>query len=65
MALSSRFYSGVSNMSLYEWLVSYIFNGVDVSHYEDYIVITLVILTCLLVGLLIKAFTGVLNIFIR
>lgn len=52
-------------MSLYEWLVSYIFNGVDVSHYEDYIVITLVILTCLLVGLLIKAFTGVLNIFIR
>lgn len=52
-------------MSLYEWLVSFIFNGVDVSQYQDYIVITLVILTCLLVGLLIKAFTGVLNIFIR
>lgn len=51
-------------MSLYEWLVTYIFQGVDISKYEDYIVITLVILGVLLVGLLVKAFTGVLNIFI-
>nr|DAL19131.1 MAG TPA_asm: hypothetical protein [Inoviridae sp.] len=52
-------------MSLYDWLITYIFNGIDTTAYADYIVITLVIIAVLLVGLIVKAFTGVLNIFIR
>lgn len=52
-------------MSLYDWLITYIFSGVDLTAYGDYVVITLVIIAVLLVGLIVKAFTGVLNIFIR
>lgn len=52
-------------MSLYDWLISYIFNGIDTTAYGDYVVITLVIIAVLFVGLIIKAFTGLLNIFIR
>lgn len=52
-------------MSLYEWLITYIFNGIDITSYGDYVVITLVIIAVLFVGLIIKAFTGLLNIFIR
>ena len=52
-------------MSLYDWITTYIFNGVDTTAYGDYVVITLVIIAVLLVGLIIKAFTGLLNIFIR
>ena len=52
-------------MSLYEWLITYIFNGIDTTAYGDYIVVALVIIATLLVGLVIKAFTGILNIFIR
>ncbi len=52
-------------MSLYEWLCEYIFAGVDLVKYEPYIVLTLVVLCCLTVGLLIRAFTAALNIFIK
>lgn len=52
-------------MSLYDWLITYILNGIDTTAYGDYVVITLVIIAVLFVGLIIKAFTGLLNIFIR
>ena len=52
-------------MSLYDWLITYIFNCIDTTAYGDYVVINLVIIAVLLVGLIIKALTGLLNIFIR
>ena len=63
--LLNQFCLGVNDLSLYDWLITYIFSGVDLTAYGDYVVITLVIIAVLLVGLIVKAFTGVLNIFIR
>ena len=63
--LLNQFCLGVNDMSLYDWLITYIFNGIDTTAYGDYVVITLVIIAVLFVGLIIKAFTGLLNIFIR
>jgi hypothetical protein len=63
--LLNQFSLGVNDMSLYDWLITYIFNGIDTTAYGDYVVITLVIIAVLFVGLIIKAITGLLNIFIR
>ena len=52
-------------MSLYQWICDYIFEGLDLVKYEPYIALTLVVLCCLFAGFLIRAFTAVLNIFIK
>lgn len=52
-------------MSLYDWLCTYLFAGLDPVVYEPYIVLTLAVLGILLVGLLIRAFTGVLTILFK
>gem|GEM_PF-1270870 len=52
-------------MDLYQWLLDNIFMSIDVSRYEDYIVLTLCVLTILFISLVAKALCGVFNIFFK
>lgn len=52
-------------MSLYEWLMTNIFNFEGAAQYTDYIVFTLCVITIVFVLLVAKALLGVFNIFFK
>lgn len=52
-------------MDLYQWLIDNVFISIDTSKYEEYIVLTMVVLVILFISLVAKALCGVFNIFIK
>lgn len=52
-------------MDLYQWLIDNIFVNIDVVKYEEYIVVTVCIITIILVSLVAKAFCYAFSIFHR
>lgn len=52
-------------MDLYQWLLDNIFVNIDTVKYEEYIVVTVCVITIILISLVAKALCGCFNIFFR